>query len=93
MDANKQTLDVAFVSVPTRGLLIPNGSDIELNTTEYIVSVPTRGLLISNKTCGLRGLRGTGVSVPTRGLLIPNPIANTKFEKPMYKFPSPQGVS
>ena len=60
-----------MVSVPTRGLLIPNlarPEDIE----KYIkVSVPTRGLLIPNYGTNYSGqLRH--VSVPTRGLLIPN---------------------
>ena len=39
-----------MVSVPTRGLLIPNESKTEVRNNEKIVSVPTRGLLIPNRT-------------------------------------------
>ena len=36
------------VSVPTRGLLIPNFAKWDLVNDEILVSVPTRGLLIPN---------------------------------------------
>ena len=38
-----------IVSVPTRGLLIPNLSILQVMMMNVVVSVPTRGLLIPNQ--------------------------------------------
>ena len=60
-----------MVSVPTRGLLIPN-LDGGYYEKRGLVSVPTRGLLIPNQLMKNDNAVDEKVSVPTRGLLIPN---------------------
>ena len=81
-----------MVSVPTRGLLIPNIDIYSRNEDGSMVSVPTRGLLIPNLITLTDIDFKFIVSVPTRGLLIPN-YKGVEGKELEYSFPSPQGVS
>ena len=83
-----------FVSVPFRGLLIPNYAFGYLDIFFWLVSVPFRGLLIPNKyLLILMCLDFLTVSVPFRGLLIPNLKGGNMNERTLSWFPSPSGVS
>ena len=49
MEDKYKEYEARKVSVPTRGLLIPNKLKKINRLVQYLVSVPTRGLLIPNK--------------------------------------------
>ena len=77
------------VSVPSRGIYIPNWNNEERRIIRLIVSVPSRGIYIPNIVY-FPLIVPYWVSVPSRGIYIPN-LTQKQFHLLRTEFPSPHG--